>query len=202
MRSRTMRLGLVGPGANARGELERALKLLLGDPAVRHVLYLGDDDAVDPLVAEWSQGGLDDDALLSRAAELACQGSADEITALLEQDRGARRARAVRKLPPPPARAVEMLDRFIVLGVHDKAVLDEDDIASAHVVVYGKADDPSLRRFGPRSFFTPGHVLNGHVGCLEIIANGQCEVRLLTLSGNVVLRERLAIPGAKVVVTA
>jgi hypothetical protein len=82
------------------------------------------------------------------------------------------------------------------------AVLDEDDIASAHIVVYGKSEGPSLRRFGPRSFFTPGHVASGHVGCLEIVATGHCEVTLLSLSGNVVLRERLAVPGAKVVVTA
>ncbi len=197
-----MRLGLVGPGVDSPDELQRGISLLLADPAVRHVLYLGDDDAVDPLIAALSHGGLDEQTLLARAADLACDGSADAISSLLEQDRSSRRARAVRKLPAPPSRAVEMLDRFIVLAVHDKAVLDEDDIASAHIVVYGKSDGPSLRRFGPRSFFTPGPVANGHIGCLEIIPSGHCEVTLLSLSGNVVLRERLAAPGAKVVVSA
>jgi hypothetical protein len=196
-----MRIGLVGPGADAPSELERALTMLLRDATVRHVLYLGDDDAVDPLVSQWA-GRLDEDALLSQAAALAVSGSADEIAALLEADRAARRPLAVRKLPEPPSRAIEMLDRFIVLGVHDKAVLDEDDIASAHIIVYGKSDGPSLRRFGPRSFFTPGPVRGGHVGYLSVEPNGQCEVSIARLSGNVILRERLAVPSAKVVVTA
>jgi hypothetical protein len=197
-----MRIGLVGPGADAPSELERALTMLLRDATVRHVLYLGDDDAVDPLVAQWAGRGLDEDALLSQAASLAVNGSADEIAALLDADRAARRPLAVRKLPDPPSRAIEMLDRFIVLGVHDKAVLDEDDIASAHIIVYGKSDGPSLRRFGPRSFFTPGPVRSGHVGYLSVEQNGQCEVSIARLSGNVILRERLAAPSAKVVVSA
>lgn len=197
-----MRIGLVGPGTDAPNELERALTMLLEDATVRHVLYLGDDDAVDPLVAKWAGRGLDEDALLAQAAALAVNGSADEIAALLDADRAARRPLAVRKLPAPPSRAIEMLDRFIVLGVHDKAVLDEDDIASAHIIVYGKSDGPSLRRFGPRSFFTPGPVRSGHVGYLSVEPNGQCEVSIARLSGNVILRERLAAPSAKVVVTA
>jgi len=44
----------------------------------------------------------------------------------------------VRRLPPPPARAIEMIDDRVVLLVHDKAVLDEEDIANAHLIVYGK----------------------------------------------------------------
>lgn len=197
-----MRIGLVGPGADSPAELEHALSMLLADPSVRHVLYLGDDDAVDPLVARWSGRGLDEDELLAQAARLAVNGSADEIAALLEADRSARRPLAVRKLPAPPSRAIEMLDRFIVLGVHDKAVLDEDDIASAHIIVYGKSDGPSLRRFGPRSFFTPGPVRSGHIGYLSVEPNGQCEVTIARLSGNVILRERLAAPSAKLVVSA
>ena len=197
-----MRIGLVGPGADAPNELERALSMLLEDASVRHVLYLGDDDAVDPLIAKWSGRGLDEDALLSQAAALAVNGSPDEIAALLEADRAARRPLAVRKLPPLPSRAIEMLDRFIVLGVFDKAVLDEDDIASSHIVVYGKSDGPSLRRFGPRSFFTPGPVRGGHVGMLELEPSGHCEVSVARLSGNVILRERLPAPSAKVVVSA
>ena len=176
--------------------------MLLADASVHHVLYLGDDDAVDPLVALWAERGLDEHALLSQAAALACNGSPDEIAALLEADRAARRPLAVRKLPAPPSRAIEMLDRFIVLGVHDKAVLDEDDIASAHIIVYGKSDGPSLRRFGPRSFFTPGPLRSGHIGYLSVEPNGQCEVSIARLSGNVILRERLAAPSAKVVVSA
>lgn len=197
-----MRIGLVGPGADAPAELERALSMLLEDASIRQVLYLGDDDAIDPLIAAWRGRGLDEDTLLSQAAALALNGSADEISALLEADRAARRPLAVRKLPPLPSRAVEMLDRFIVLGVHDKAVLDEDDIASAHIIVYGKADGPSLRRFGPRSFFTPGPVRGGHVGYLALEPSGQCEVAVARLSGNVILREHLPAPSAKLVVSA
>jgi hypothetical protein len=197
-----MRIGLVGPGADAPDELERALSMLLEDASVRHVLYLGDDDAVDPLITKWSSRGLDEDTLLSEAAALAVNGSPDDIAALLEADRSARRPLAVRKLPRLPSRAIEVLERFIVLGVYDKAVLDEDDIASSHIVVYGKSDGPSLRRFGPRSFFTPGPVRSGHVGMLSLEPSGHCEVSVARLSGNVILRERLPAPSAKVVVSA
>jgi hypothetical protein len=95
-----------------------------------------------------------------------------------------------------------MLERYMVIAVHDKAELDEDDIANAHVIVYGKADAAAIKRFGPRTFFTPGPLRAGHLGRLTVSAEGRCEVSVLDLQGNVVRTELLELPGGKVVVTA
>ena len=63
--------------------------------------------------------------------------------------------------------AVEVCDEKVVLFVHDKAHLDEEDIANAFLVVYGRSKALALNRFGPRSFFTPGPLSGKRVAVLE-----------------------------------
>jgi hypothetical protein len=197
-----MRMGLIGPAAEGARELMRAVALLRADEAVRRIVYLGADSAVDGLALPQEQPGIGENDFLTRAAVLACEGNADDIGALLAQERAGRRAQLLRKLPDAPARAIEMMDKWIVLAVYDKAVLDEDDIANAHIIVYGRADEPGLKRFGPRCFFTPGPLARGRVGCLELMPHGHIEVRLLDLDGNVILREALYGAGARLVVSS
>jgi hypothetical protein len=209
-----MRMGLIGPAAGATAELARALELLLSDPEIARIVYLGDDDAVDAIDAisasTAASGGRDGHGrprlgqaeFLARAADLACSGSADAITELLSEERAANRLHMIRKLPEPPARAVEMMDKWIVLGVYDKAVLDEDDIANAHIIVYGRSDEAGLKRFGPRCFFTPGPLRAHRFGYLELMDDGRVEVRLLDLDGKTVLGETLHGSGAKLVVSS
>ena len=48
-------------------------------------------------------------------------------------------------------------DRVAVL-IHDKALLDEEDIFSATFLIYGKSDGPLIKKIGPRWFLTPGPV--------------------------------------------
>jgi hypothetical protein len=197
-----MRMGLIGPAAADSPELTRALELLRGDDAVRRIVYLGIDRAIDGLAPARGRPGIEEDDFLTRAAALACDASAEEIGALLAQDRASSRVQLLRKLPEPPARAIEMMDKWIVLAVHDKAVLDEDDIANAHIIVYGRAEESVLKRFGPRCFFTPGPLAGGKVGCLELMPQGHIEVQLLDLAGNVIFREALYGGGAKLVVSS
>jgi hypothetical protein len=198
-----MRMGLIGPAAPGSPELGRALALFGADDAVRRIVYLGADTAVDGLSAPQRQPGLEEPEFLARAAALACDGSADEIGALLAQERSGGQLQLLRKLPEPPARAIEMLDKWIVLAVYDKAVLDEDDIANAHIIVYGRSEEPGIKRFGPRCFFTPGPLESGKVGCIELMPQGHIEVRLLDLSGAVLFREALyGGGGAKLVVSS
>jgi hypothetical protein len=197
-----MRIGLIGPAGNAQQKLELALELLTADPAMRQVIYLGPDDAVGQVVATRARGGIEREEFLRRGAELARGGSADAIAQLLAEERVQSRMTLVRRLPEPPARAIEMLDTWIVLAVYDKAVLDEDDIANAHIIVYGRADEPVIKRFGPRCFFTPGPLAHDQVGCLELMPQGQVEIRLLGLDGSVRLREPLHATGSKLVVTS
>lgn len=197
-----MRIGLIGPAGQARQKLERAIELLIGDPAMRQVIYLGNDAAAEQVVAERARAGLAQDAFLDRGAELACSGSADAIAQLLFEHHATGRLGLVRKLPDPPARAIEMMDKWIVLAVHDKAVLDEDDIGNAHIIVYGRAEEAGLNRFGPRCFFTPGPLGQERVGCLELMPHGHVEIRLLGLDGSIHFSEPLYAGGAKLVVTS
>ena len=53
-------------------------------------------------------------------------------------------------------------DRVAVL-IHDKALLDEEDIFSAKLLIYGKSDGALVKAIGPRWFMTPGPV--GGPGC-------------------------------------
>jgi hypothetical protein len=197
-----MRIGVIGESRKASGDLRKAIELFLADPTIRQVIYLGMDGAIEDVVASWSSEGLSEDAFLKRGAELACTGSADEIDALLSEDRSAQRLSAVRKLPEPPARAIEMLEKWIVLAVHDKAILDEDDVANAHVIVYGKSNDADFKRFGPRVFLTPGPLHKGKVGRLTLREDGYMDIDLLDLSGQSVRHEEVSPAAAKVVVTS
>ncbi len=198
----TIRIGVIGQAGKATGELRKALELLLADPEVKQVIYLGRDGAVEEVVAAWSKESLDESEFLARGAELACQGSAEQIEALLGEASSVQRLAAVRMLPEPPARAVEMLDKWIVLAVHDKAVLDEDDVANAHVIVYGKSNEADFKRFGPRSFLTPGPLSRGKVARLTLLDDGNLEVSILDLSGAVTVREEVSLAAAKLVVTS
>jgi len=200
-----MRIGLIGPAEGDEGVLREAAEFLLGDAAVDQAIYLGIDDALENVVAAWATelhgGDASEEAFLDRAARLARDGSAADIEALLGTDAAVRRLADLRALPPPPARAVEMIDDRIVLIVHDKAVLDEEDIANAFLVVYGKGTEPSLRRFGPRYFFTPGMLSGGRVAVLEQEPDGNLAIGVFDPSGAPVSREVLERRTAKVTVT-
>lgn len=196
-----MRIGVIGEARKATADLRKAIELFLADPEIRQVIYLGMDGAVEDVVGTWSSESLSDAAFLARGAELACGGSAEAIELLLSESRSAQRLSAVRKLPDPPARAIEMLEKWIVLAVHDKAILDEDDVANAHVIVYGKASEADFKRFGPRVFLTPGPLHKGKVGRLTLRNDGYLEIDLLDLSGAELRHEEVSPAEGKVVVT-
>ncbi|MDH5670545.1 MAG: hypothetical protein OEZ06_00240 [Myxococcales bacterium] len=195
-----MRIALIGPAQDAVAELEQALEMLLQDEGFSQIIYLGQDGAAARTIEGWARDRVDPDRFLDRAAELACIGSGREIDDLLEQERAARRWAVVRQLPPSPARAIEMLDTWVVVAVFDKSVLDEDDIASAHIFVYGQAQQPDFKRFGPRAFFTPGPLSAGGLGVLDAMADGSLEVQLIDLEGKTLSRETLRARSANVVV--
>jgi hypothetical protein len=197
-----MRIGIIGQAGKSADDLRRAIDLLLTDPQIKQIIYLGEDDAVDAVLHEFARESLGEDEFLRRGAELACAGSADDIEGLLAEDRAAQRFSLLRRLPEPPARAIEMLEKWIVLAVHDKAILDEDDVANAHVIVYGKAPEADFKRFGPRSFLTPGPLTRGRIGRIALRPDGGLEVALLDLQGNPVLRESISPALAKIVVTS
>lgn len=199
-----MRLGLIGPADGDASRLRDAVEFLVGDASVDQCIYLGLDDAIDGVLAKWANDLMDgrasEDAFLDHVIRLAPTGTASQIEALLAADTAVQRLDVVRKLPPPPARAIEMIDDRIVLMVHDKAVLDEEDIANASIIVYGKSDKHDLKRFGTRYFFTPGPAKDGHVGLIEIEEDGRVAVTVFDTAGTPVSREMLAARGGKMTV--
>lgn len=198
-----MRLGLVGPAADAKPTLYRAISTLLKDFGVDQVVYLGVDGAVDELASRWTTavGGLGQVAFEQKAVELAQSGTPEAIRTLLEADSELRKLEAVRVLPPAPSLVLEMLDDRFVLFVHDKAVLEEDDIANAQVIVYGASKRMLFRRFGHRAFFTPGPLSEGAVGIVETDVDGRLTVTAHDLEGRQLMRESLAGRSSKISVT-
>lgn len=200
-----MRVGIIGPADGHHDLLREAAGFLLGDAAVDQAIYLGVDDAVDRVVQTWSAEVMGDAdgsrAFLDRAAGLALEGTPSAIEALLDTDDQLRRLSNLRRLPPAPARAIEMVEDRIVILVHDKAVLDEEDIANAHVLIYGKSSEPLLKRFGPRCFFTPGPLSDRKVGILDVERDGRMAVGLYEPNGTSIWREALQGRGVKIMVS-
>ncbi|GAB4208709.1 MAG: hypothetical protein OHK0013_27450 [Sandaracinaceae bacterium] len=197
-----MKIGLLGP-TDDEETLREAASFLLGDADADQVVFLGDGGFLEGAIARWaSEVGLEGGTtFLDRALAAALSCEPRVIDRFLADDAGARRLLDVRRLPAPPARAVELLDDRIVLFVHDKAVLDEEDIANAHLIVYGEAPEADLRKFGKRAFFTPGPLSAGRVGLVESGPEG-FTLSVYDVSGMPVLREALATATTKVVVSS
>lgn len=197
----TLRVVVIGPADQRDSALSEVLDRALSDPLTAQVLYLAHDGAATRVLSAHPTA-LSEQAFLSRAVDVALRGSADDIAALLRDEARGKRLSAVRSLPPPPARAVEMFERWMLLSVYDKAVLEEDDIANAQVILYGKSDRPALTRFGPRCFFSPGPLSAGCTGLLELQPNGDLALQLVQLDGTLREREQLPALPAKFVVTS
>lgn len=214
-----MKYGLVGsatvrplegeptPPEAPEAMLRGALRFLLDDVEADRVLYLGVDEVIDRVVAAWAEelvpGGGDEAAFLDQVASRAADASPEELDALLAADRLRERLGSrVHTLPDRETCVVEMLEGRILVAVYDKARLGEEDIANAQILVYGKASKPLLKRFGPRTFYTPGPVGTGELGVLEALASGEVRLSTYTASGELLGRESLqGKAGAKMVVT-
>ncbi len=200
-----MRIGLIGPADGNIALLREAAEFLLGDCGADEAVYLGADDAATTVVEGWARevmaGPAGEDAFLAEAADRAVRGDADALDELLARDAEVRRLSALRCLPPPPARAVEVIDEKVVLLVHDKSQLDEDDIANAFLVVYGRGKQAAVNRFGPRTFFTPGPLSGSRVALIEREADGGLAIALYDPStGEPAGRETLIHRGTRFVV--
>ena len=166
-----MRIGLLGPAEGNTGRFREAAEFLLNDYGVDLAIYLGDDDIAPTLISEWAQeimgGPPDEESFLTQAAQAALSPDPEQLDVLLARDDEVARLAAIRCLPPHPARAVELLNDKVIVFVHDKALLDPEDIENAFLVVYGRAPSHQLHRFGPRVFFSPGPLDRGQVAVIE-----------------------------------
>jgi len=195
-----MRLGFIGPAKTDAVALEQAAKLLICDFEVDTLIYLGEDDALREFVAAHESED-EDGPIEQRVAEIAATGSPEEIQDVLRKLRGARYLGKLRVAPPPPTRAMEMLDDRIVLIVRNKSTIGEEDVINSNVVVYGDANELMFKRFGPRCFFSPGPLDTGHVGVLDDKSEtGGVVLKAVDLTGDVWWSEPIQGRGAKVMV--
>jgi hypothetical protein len=155
-----VRLGLLGPADDDLAALARATEFLLNGAHVTRAIYLGGNDELEEMVALWAESLVgpnpSDVGVWERSLGVALDGTPDQIDALLRGERARLRLKSLEGLPTLELRSVEMFgDRMAVL-VHDKALLDEEDILSATFLIYGKSDVPLVKKIGPRWFLTPG----------------------------------------------
>jgi hypothetical protein len=166
-----VRLGLLGPANGDLAALARAAEFLLNGAKVTRAIYLGADEALEDTVELWAESlvGPDpsDEGVWSRAFDVAVSGSAEQIDAFLRGERARLRLKSLERLPPEEMRTVEMFGNLVAVLIHDKALLDEEDILSATLLVYGRSDAALVKKIGSRWFLTPGPV--GTPGCGALV---------------------------------
>lgn len=189
-----MRLGLIGPANDRDDLLERAVRFLSKERAVHRAVYLGLDAALERVVGALASRAVGDDpnvsAVWQRAAQRGSRASATELDAFLEAERERLALMVFGSMPGEDTRLVELLNGKVAVMIHDKALLDEDDIASATYLVFGKSAEPMVKSIGSRWFLSPGPLDTFGVMLLEDGPMG-VELTLCDNHGREVRRERL-----------
>lgn len=195
-----MRLGILGPAQGNLAALAQRAQLLLDDARAEKVIYLSDDDALDQVVESWAREilgpGSAQESIFDRAAARCAAAQSDAIDAFVASERARLRLKVLVSLPPG-RRSIELLDGRVVLFVYDKSTLDEEDIAGASLLVFGKSDEMLIKKVGPRTFLAPGPIgsATGGSALLDDGAGG-VQVEIMDASGAVTARELVAAPSA------
>lgn len=200
-----MRLGLLGPATDRLDVLERAARFLHTEVSAERIIYLGLDGALDREVENRAKSLVGADAsegqLFRRAAERCAAATPMEIDAFVGAERERESLRAFESLPGDGTRLMELLGGRVAVLIHDKANLDEDDIASATFLVFGKSTDPLVKAVGSRWFLAPGHLGDCGMMLLEERSDG-VHLSLFDSVCREIRRERLvAAPAARISVS-
>ncbi len=155
-----MRLCLIGPARRDLAALRKRAEFVLDQLAPDRVVYLGVDGALDDVVGRWAvelvKGDPSDDAVWHRASVACAGGTHEQIDAFLDTERRRQRLKLLECLPGPTARTIEMFDTIVAVLIHDKALLDEEDMLPASLLVFGRSAEPVIHRVGVRCFLSPG----------------------------------------------
>src|SRR5258708_21275947 len=134
-----VRLGLLGPAGDDLAALARATEFLLNAAKVTRAIYLGDSGELEEMVSLWAESlvGPDtsDAGVWERSLGAALNGTPDQIDALVRGERARLRLKSVEGLATLELRSVEMFGDRVAVLVHDKALLDEEDILSATFLI-------------------------------------------------------------------
>jgi hypothetical protein len=184
-----MRFGVLGPANGDLAALEEGASLLLFEYNAEEVIYLGPDDALDRLVLEWARRlvGTDpsQDGIWERAARHCSTARYDEIDRFVDAERKRERLKTLKCLPAATSRTVEIFEGRLAVFLHDKALLDEEDILPATLLVFGKSSEALVRQVGARTFVSPGEIAagKGGVALFSDEPNGDLNVSLFEPGG-------------------
>jgi hypothetical protein len=155
-----MRLALLGPAEGHTEALEAAARFVLQQHAVDRAVYLGTDGALDAVVRKWAARLVGDNpseaGVWSRAVRACLRAEPAEIDRYIATERERTSLRIFESLPDAETRAVEMLGGALVVMIHDKALLNEEDMLPARVLLFGKSRAPVVKQVGQRWFLSPG----------------------------------------------
>lgn len=191
-----MRLGLLGPALGHVDALERAARFLRRKQDAERIVYLGADQSLDIVVRRWAEQLVGEDAseaaLVRRATARLLEASAEEIDEYLAREAELSKLRMYESLPGEMTRAVELLAGKVAVMIYDKAYLEEEDILPATLLLFGKNDEPLIKRIGRRWFLSPGTFPRGGVMLVED-QEGAIDVTLYSTSLEEVSTERLEL---------
>ncbi|GAC1351583.1 MAG: hypothetical protein NVS3B20_02830 [Polyangiales bacterium] len=174
-----MRLALLGPSQGDLPALARGAASALQTLHADSVVYLSSDGALDAVVEGWTELLGATPPLAERVSAI-LDADAATIRAEIDRERAKRRLSLLRSLPFEDARSIEMLNDRLVLLVEDSAVLDEEDLLPASVIVFGLGP-AMLRRVGSRVFLSPGLPCHRSEGLLLLEEGGPGAVGLNVL---------------------
>src|SRR5689334_22628204 len=153
-----MRFAVLGPAHDDLVALEKGASLVLFELEAEEVIYLGADDALDRLVWDWARRlvGPDpsEEGLWARAAQRCGPGSPDAIDRFIAAERRRARLKALKCLLAATSRTIEIIDGRVAVLLYDKALLDEEDILPASLLIFGKSQEPVVRQVGSRTFIS------------------------------------------------
>lgn len=155
-----MRLALLGPAEGHTTELAAAARFLLDEKLVDRAVYLGIDGALDEVVHAWAESLVGEDpseqALWGRAARACLRAGASDIDVFISKERARASLRVFESLPDSETRAVEMLGGALAVMIHDKAMLNEEDMLPARLLIFGKSKSAVIKQVGQRWFLSAG----------------------------------------------
>lgn len=174
-----MRLAVLGPAEGNRAILQDRARFTMDRLSPDRILYLGIDGLLDEVVREWASEIVDGDpsdaAVWQRAVESCATSDHRTIDAFLHRERQRAALQKFVCLPHAQARTIEMFQGLLTVIIFDKALLDEEDILPATLLVFGKGTEPLVHRVGQRTFISPGP-LSHPLGGVALLAEEDGEI--------------------------
>lgn len=188
-----MKLGLLGPATDSTS-LEAAALGLKQKAGAERIVYLGPDQKLGELVEKWALSLVGEpateDALLSRATARCAAASSYQIDQFIRRERELAGLRIYESLAHGRARSVDILGGRVAVLIHDKALLEEDDILPASLLIFGKSPEPLIKQIGRRWFLSPGTF---PVGGIMMVSDLNDELRVTTYHADFSVKDNVAL---------